>query len=61
VSNQKIPQGPAVHQCPSCQCPQTKIKRVLGDGKYGSTNFVCSRLECALGIDLSKLDTWVAA
>ena len=59
--NQKLPQGPAEHQCPSCQCPQTKIKRVLSDGKYGSTNFVCARLECALGIDLSKLETWVAA
>lgn len=58
--NQKLPQSPAEHQCPSCHRPQTKIKRVLPDGKYGSTNFVCARLECALGIDLSKLETWVA-
>ena len=57
----KLPPTPAAHQCPSCQFPQTKIKRVLGEGKYGSTNFVCSRLECALGIDLSKLQTWVSA
>jgi hypothetical protein len=64
VSNQKLPQGSATtatHHCPSCQCPQTKIKRVLGEGKYGSTNFVCSRPECPLGINLSKLETWVAA
>ena len=59
--NQKLHQGPVGRQCPSCQSPQTKIKRVLGEGKYGSTNFVCSRPECALGIDLSKLETWVAA
>ena len=56
----KLPAVPAAHQCPSCQQPQTKIKRVLGDGKFGSTNFVCSRTECALGIDLTKLETWVA-
>jgi hypothetical protein len=49
----------APHQCPSCHQPQTKIKRVLGDGRFGSSNFVCSRSECALGIDLSKLETWV--
>ena len=61
MTDLKLSTGPAAHQCPSCQCPQTKIKRVLGDGNYGSTNFVCSRLECALGIDLSKLQTWVAA
>jgi hypothetical protein len=32
---------------------------VLGDGKFGSSNFVCSRKECALAIDVSKLVTWV--
>lgn len=62
MSSHKVPpRPPAAHLCPSCQCPQTKIKRVLGDGKFGSVNFVCSRLDCALGIDLSKLQTWVAA
>jgi hypothetical protein len=60
VSNTKLPTAPAAHQCPSCHLPQTKIKRVLGDGKFGSSNFVCSRRECALGIDVSKLVTWVA-
>jgi len=37
-----------------------KIKRVPGDGRRGASSFVCSRLECALGIDVSKLETWVA-
>jgi len=59
VSNQKLP-AVVVHQCPSCHQPQTKIKRVLADGKFGSSNFVCSRMECALAIDVSKLTTWVA-
>jgi hypothetical protein len=60
VSSRKVPAPLAAHNCPSCHQPQTKIKRVLGDGKFGSRNFVCSRLECALGIDVSKLQTWVA-
>lgn len=60
VSNQKLPAVPAAHRCPSCQQPQTKITRVLGEGKFGSINFVCSRMECALAIDVSKLETWVA-
>jgi hypothetical protein len=58
--NSKVPSPAAPHQCPSCNQPQTKIKRVLADGKFGSSNFVCSRIECSLGIDLSKLETWVA-
>jgi hypothetical protein len=33
---------------------------VLGDGKYGSTSFICAHRECALGVDLAKLETWVA-
>jgi hypothetical protein len=49
----------SAHPCPSCHEPQTKIKRVLGDGKFGSSNFVCARPECVLGIDLAKLETWV--
>jgi hypothetical protein len=60
MSTPKSSVGPALHQCPSCHQPQTKIKRVLGDGKFGSCNFVCSRMECVLAIDLSKLETWVA-
>lgn len=60
VATQKVPPPLAAHQCPSCHQLQTKIKRVLGDGKFGSSSFICSRRECALGIDLSKLETWVA-
>ena len=59
MSTQKQAAVPVPHQCPSCRQPQTKIKRVLDDGKFGSRNFICSRTECALGIDLSKLKTWV--
>jgi ssDNA-binding Zn-finger/Zn-ribbon topoisomerase 1 len=52
---------PAVHQCPVCQRPQTKIQRRLGEKTHGSTNYVCTRAaDCSLGIDLSKVDTWVA-
>ena len=60
LSSVKGPAPVVVHQCPSCQQPQTKIRRLLGEGKFGSSNFVCARRECALGIDLSKLETWVA-
>jgi hypothetical protein len=59
VSDHKLAPRPAAHHCPICQFPQTKIQRVLSEGKYGSTNYICSRQECALGIDLSKLETWV--
>ena len=60
VSSHKTPPPPAVHHCPSCHHPQTKIKRVLGDGKFGASNFVCAEMKCALGIDVKKLETWVA-
>ena len=60
MSNQKLAAVPAAHRCPSCNQPQTKITRVLGEGRFGSINFVCSRKECALAIDVSKLETWVA-
>ncbi len=60
VSNQKLRAVPATHLCPACQQPQTKIKRVLGNGRFGATQFVCSRMGCARAIDLSKLETWVA-
>ena len=60
VPKQKLPAVPAAHLCPSCQQPQTKIKRVLTGGKFGSTQFVCSRVDCVRAIDLAKLETWVA-
>jgi len=59
--NSKVTAPVDPHQCPSCREPQTKIKRVLDGGKFGSTSFVCARPECALGIDVSKLGTWVPA
>jgi hypothetical protein len=43
-----------------CQFPQTKIQRILGEGRYGSVSYVCSRVECTVGLDLSKVDTWAA-
>ncbi len=50
----------ATRLCSSCHLPQTKIQRVLGEGKLGSISYVCSRTACSLGIDLSKLKTWVS-
>ena len=50
-----------VHQCPVCQFPQTKIQRKLDDERRGATSYVCARTgECAIAINLSKLETWVA-
>jgi len=60
MANHPRPLVPVAHLCPGCQQPQTKIRRVLDGGKFGSSNFVCTRSECARAIDLSKLDTWVA-
>ena len=51
---------PAVHRCPVCGVPQTKIARKLASGGHGSTSYVCARAgECAVGINLTKVDTWV--
>lgn len=51
---------PALHLCPVCQQPQTKIQRRLGTAATGSTIYVCARAECIIGMDLSKVLTWVA-
>jgi hypothetical protein len=52
---------PAPHHCPACHHPQTKIQRRLGDTPRGSTIYVCARKgECIVGVDLAKVDTWVA-
>jgi hypothetical protein len=56
----KAPLPPAVHLCPVCHHVQTKIQRVLSNDKHGSTNYVCARIDCALGIDLKKVATWIA-
>lgn len=60
MPNHKSNPPAAAHQCPSCHFAQTRIRRVLGNGTFGSGNFVCARRECALGIDVSRLETWVA-
>ena len=53
--------APAVHQCPVCHYPQPKIQRRLGGTTRGSTIYVCARAgECSVGMNLSKVDTWVA-
>lgn len=57
-----LPPRPVVHECPICHFPQTRIQRKLSDEKYGATNYVCARSgECVLGINLAKVDTWVAS
>jgi hypothetical protein len=53
--------SPPPHQCPVCRQPQTKIQRRLSGKTHGSTTFVCARAgECSVGVDLAKVDTWVA-
>jgi hypothetical protein len=50
---------PVVHRCPVCGVQQTKIARKLANGGYGSTSYVCARVnECAVGINLTNVDTW---
>jgi hypothetical protein len=52
---------PVLHICPVCQHPQTKIQRRLNGVSTGSTVYVCARGEqCTIGMNLSKVDTWVA-
>jgi hypothetical protein len=58
--NIKQPAAPATHLCPTCHQPQTKIQRVLGEGRLGAVSYVCSRPPCARCLDLSKVETWVA-
>jgi ssDNA-binding Zn-finger/Zn-ribbon topoisomerase 1 len=56
----KVP-SPSVHECPVCHHPQTKIQRRLSGKANGSTIYVCARAgECSVGMNLSKVDTWVA-
>jgi hypothetical protein len=56
----KLPVPVALHQCPVCQQPQTKIQRKLGDDRLGATNYVCARTDCPVGINLTQVATWVA-
>jgi hypothetical protein len=52
------PARPLLHQCPVCQHPQTKIQRKLSEDRHGSTNFVCTRSDCSVGINLAQVETW---
>ena len=53
--------APSVHDCPVCHRPQTKIQRRVGSATGGSTIYVCARAgECIVGVNLSKIDNWVA-
>ena len=55
------PQVPIVHQCPVCHHPQTKIQRRLNGTAHGSIIYVCARADqCSVGMNLSKVETWVA-
>ena len=60
MADHKLPPRPVVHHCPVCNFPQTKIQRRLSDDKLGATNYVCSRVECPVGINLANVGTWVA-
>jgi hypothetical protein len=61
MQSKRSDRPPADHQCPVCHRPQTKIQRRLTETTHGSTNYVCTRAgDCSLGIDLSKVETWVA-
>jgi len=52
---------PAVHVCPACGRPQTKIQRLIGSATRGSTMYVCARAgDCSVGVSLSKIANWVA-
>jgi hypothetical protein len=61
MTDRKLPASPIVHQCPVCQFPQTKIQRKLDGERRGATSYICARTgQCAVAINLSKLETWVA-
>jgi hypothetical protein len=53
--------SPPPHHCPSCHQPQTKIQRRVSETARGSTIYVCARKgECSVGVDLGKVEGWVA-
>ena len=48
-------------ECPVCHHPQTKVQRRLTASRNGSTMYVCARVgQCSIGMNLNKMDTWVA-
>jgi len=58
ADSKSSPARPVLHQCPVCQHPQTKIQRKLSGDRHGSTNFVCTRPDCPVGINLAQVETW---
>jgi hypothetical protein len=61
MTDPKLAPRPVPHLCPVCHFPQTKIRRKLDGERQGATIYVCARTgECAVGFNLSKVDTWVA-
>jgi hypothetical protein len=49
------------HQCPVCHYPQIKLQRRLSGTANGSTIYVCARWnDCSVGVNVTKIDTWVA-
>jgi hypothetical protein len=61
MADQKLSARPVVRQCPVCQFPQTKIQRLVDGKSRGATSYICGRTgECAIAINVSKLETWVA-
>jgi hypothetical protein len=60
MADQKLPPRPVAHDCPVCHLPQTKIQRKLTGDKHGAMNYVCARVECPVGINLAKVENWVA-
>ena len=52
---------PPIHNCPICHRPQTKLQRRLTATTFGSIIYVCARVgECTAGVNVSKVDTWMA-
>lgn len=61
MTEPKLPVRQVLHECPVCHHAQTKIQRKTSTERLGATNYVCARAgQCALGINLTKVDTWVA-
>ena len=61
IQSKKSDRPPVVRECPVCHHPQTKIQRCLNGNPTGSIAYVCARADqCIVGMNLSKVVTWVA-
>jgi hypothetical protein len=61
IQQKKNDRPPVVRECPVCHHPQTKIQRCLNGNPTGSIAYVCARADqCSVGMNLSKVATWVA-